>query len=331
MAWNHLQKSRPNGNLDALITFFASTVAHLPEVKLDKLIYIAHLYHYATVGELLTPIRFFSLAFGPHAPTIRIAVKALLGGQAISMAASRTSSDPVYSNPCLIVKAGAPMAAGLASSQLRSLQEVLQEWGDQPYERILDFTTRTVPYLSTPYREPIDWAASPPCRELKRTLSLAQRAAIHQFVGQPQAPFEYSEFSRQAGLLSVSEVAEIYLALAGGRPESLPDREHLGFDRQTVSRALTGSGEKRRSEPNEYPDEIDEAAQIADALFSGLCFRNLSARVALTAGMLFLKKRGYVFDGDVLESQWPPGHSHQIFQEWFWKVGVKVDTAPKSC
>ncbi|MFO7643818.1 MAG: hypothetical protein R6W95_05490 [Desulfosarcina sp.] len=331
MAWAHLQKSRPNGSLDELITFFAATVAHLPEVKLDKLIYIAHLYHYADVGELLTPIRFFSLAFGPHAPTIRVAVKALLEGQAISMVASRTSSDPVYSNPCLIVKAGAPMAAGLASSQLRSMQEVLQEWGDQPYERILDFSTRTVPYLSTPYREPIDWAASPPCRELKRSLSLAQRAAIHQFVDQPQAPLENFEVDGQADPLSISEVAEIYLALAGGRPESLPDREHLGFDRQAVSRALTGSGAKTNPGLKVYPDEIAEAAQITDALFSGLCFKNLSARVALIAGMLFLKKCGYVFDGNVLESRWPPGHSRQIFQEWFWKVGLKVDTAPKSC
>ena len=52
--------------LTNLIDYFASTVPHLQDVKLNKLIYIAHLYHYAEHGKLLTNTRFFSLSYGGH-------------------------------------------------------------------------------------------------------------------------------------------------------------------------------------------------------------------------------------------------------------------------
>ena len=50
--------------LKDLISYFACKVDHLPEVKLGKLIYIAHLYHYAEYGDLLTETRFVALGFG---------------------------------------------------------------------------------------------------------------------------------------------------------------------------------------------------------------------------------------------------------------------------
>jgi hypothetical protein len=45
------RRNQENDSLKDFITYFAGTVEYLPEVKLDKLIYIAQLYHYSNYGE----------------------------------------------------------------------------------------------------------------------------------------------------------------------------------------------------------------------------------------------------------------------------------------
>jgi hypothetical protein len=330
MAFKPSQNIKENDALDDLITFFAGTVVHLPEVKLDKLIYVAHLYYYATFGELLTKTRFFSLSYGPHAPTIRSALRRLFESKSIFFEESRTSSDPVYSNPCLIIKAGGPKHKGLSSSCLDALRDVLEDWGDKPYKLILDFTSRTIPYLSTSYRDPIDWTLSRPYHELKHVLPYPQRLCIHKFVEKHETQGQRSDARCQGDPLSVHEVAEIYLALCGERPDKIPSQDYFGFDLQSVQHALDkGTGKSERG--SRELDEIEMASQITDSLLTSLSFGSLSARVALTTGMLFLKKKGYCFDGDVLEAHWPHGNSYEIIKEWFGRVSVKVDTKSWSC
>jgi hypothetical protein len=326
MEFKRSQNSKQNNGLDDLITFFAGAVVHLLEVKLDKLIYIAHLYHYANLGELLTKTRFFSLSYGPHAPTIRSALRRLLESKSISLKESRTSSDPVYSNPCLIIKACGNKDYNLSSSRLKTLQEVLEAWADKPYELILDYTARTIPYLATSYREPIDWILSRPHRELKHALPYSQRVFIHRFVEKPETPVQQFNALSQEAQLSIHEIAEIYLAACGEQPDKIPSRESLGFDLQSVLCALDKRAGKNERGSGKHPDEIEQASQIADSLLNSLSFRSLSARVALKTGMFFLRKQGYAFDGDVLEEHWPDGNSHEILKEWFGRVSVKVDT-----
>ena len=53
-----------------------------------------------------------------------------------------------------------------------------------------------------------------------------------------------------------------------------------------------------------------------------MSFRGYSSRVALKTGMLYLKKSGYTFDRDVLEVNWPDGHSYEILKKWFRSVSV---------
>ena len=330
MEFKSPQDSRQNDVLNDLVTFFADTVAHLPEVKLDKLIYIAHLYHYANFGEFLTRTRFFSLSYGPHAPIIRSALRRLLENKSIDFTESRTSADPVYSNPCLIIKARSPSEKNLSSPCLNTLQEVMQDWGDKPYELILDYSARTIPYLSTSYREPIDWTLSRPYRELKQVLPYPQRVCIHSFVEKPEKPVHQSEACSQGGPVSVHEVAEIHLAVCGGQPGEIPSREYLGFDLQSVHHALDKPAGRNESGSN-YLDAIEKASQITDSLLTSLSFRSLSARVALKTGMFFLRKQGYSFDGDVMEAHWPDGNSYEILKEWFGRVSVRVDTKSQSC
>ena len=308
--------------MNALIISFAGNVAHLPEVKLDKLIYIAHLYHYANFAEILTDTRFFSLAYGPHAPGIRSASRKLLDSNSIFLTESRTSSDPVYSNPCLIMKARDPGHSDkhLSSTLLKTLREVFENWGDKPYERILGYTARTIPYLSTRYRESIDWNLIRPYSGLKHALPRAEQVRIHRFVERPEAPFDDSGGPTRACFLSVNDIAEIYLALCGGHPDGIPPREHLGFDLQSVLDSLDKPAGGNETGSGRYPAEIENAAQLAHSLVDSLSFRSFSARVALKAGMFFLRNLGYSFDETILEEHWPDRNSYEVLEEWFGRV-----------
>jgi hypothetical protein len=327
--------SKKNGRKDALddvIAFFSGTVEHLPEVKLDKLIYIAHLYHYASFGDVLTKTRFFSLSFGPHAPGVRSAVKRLVENKSVFLKASRTSSDPIYSNPCLIIRAGGPAKKGdFSAPPSPVLQEVLADWGEKAYEAILEYVARTVSFLSTPYREPIDWTLSPPHRGLIHTLSYHQRVFIHRFVEKPETPVDQPDALCREAPLSVPEVAEIYLAACGEPPDRIPSREALGFDLPSVFRVIDKEGGAHQSRPSNDADDMEGAARIAAALLTALSFRTFSARVALKTGMFFLRKKGYCFDGDVLGEHWPKGNSYEVLKEWFGRLSLRVDTHQETC
>jgi hypothetical protein len=326
MESNGSQNNNENDRLKDLITYFARRVAHLLEVKLDKLIYISQLYHYSNSGKLLTKTRFFGLSYGPHAPLIRSTLKKQLENKSIYLTESQTSSDAVYSNPCLIIKSSEQNDKNLPCLCLNTLRKVVEDWGDKPYEQILDYTTRTIPYLSTCYREPISWSLIQPYRDLKYALSFPQRVQIHRFVEEPEkASFQHHTYSEWCPV-SINEVVEIYLALCGQLPDKIPSQRYLGFNLQTVLYAFDQLRNKNEGGTEKYPTEIDMAVQLTNSLLNFMSFKSYSSRVALKTGMLFLKKLGYSFCGDVLEHHWPDGNSHKILKKWFSRVSVKVAT-----
>jgi prophage maintenance system killer protein len=308
MEFNGSQQKTENDCLKNLITYFAYTVANLTEVKLDKLIYIAHLYHYSNYGELLTKTRFFGFSYGPHAPLIRSTLKKQLENRSLFLTESRTSSDPVYSNPCLIIKTSEHNVKNLSCLCLNTLREVVEDWGG----------------------EPISWTLIQPYRDLKYVLSLPQRVQIHRFVEEPEKTmFQHHAYSEWS-LVSINEVAEIYLALSGELPDKIPSQGYLGFNLQNALYAFDNLQDKNKGDTEKYPTEIDKAAQLTDSLLKSMSFRSYSSRVALKTGMFFLKKLGYSFDGDALEEHWPDGNSHKILMKWFSRVSVKVNTKQKS-
>ncbi len=321
------QHSDKKDRLKDLITYFARAVAHVQEVKLGKLIYIAQLYHYSNFGELLTETRFFSLGYGPHAPLIRSTLKKQLEDSALYLTESRTSKDPVYSNPCMIIKASEQNDENLSHRCLNTLKEVVEDWGNKPYEHILDYTTRTIPHLSTYYRESIDWTSIRPHRDLRYALSLPQRDRIHKFVDEPEKATYQHHSSGECCPVSVNEVAEIYLALCGERPDKMPSQEYLGFNLQTVLYAFDKLRDKNERGLEKSPIEIDKAAQLTHSLLNSMSFMSYSSRVALITGMLYLTKLDYSFDGDVLENHWPDGNSQKTLKEWFSRVSVRLGTS----
>jgi hypothetical protein len=327
---NSLKNGRHRISLQDVIRYFACTIPHLQEVKLDKLSYIAQLYHYSNYGELLTGNRFFSMSFGPHAPTVRSTVKKQIEKNVLFWEESRTSSDPVYSNPCLIIKSCEDKETGMVTSCLNTLREVVEDWADMPYNTILDYTARTIPYLSTNYREPIDFTAIQPFRELRLVLPLPQRNQIHRFVEEPDKAMVEEITVEETVPLTINEVAEIYLALCGDLPDKIPSQIYLGFNLNAALLAVTRMYDKHNHDANRDPTEFDKAAQLTFALLDSMSFRSYSGRVALKAGMLFLKKLGYSFGGDVLEDHWPKGHSPGALRDWFNRVSVKVVRQKKS-
>jgi hypothetical protein len=315
MVFNSVPQSKQKDALGSLITYFAGTVAHLPEVKLGKLIYIAQLYHYSDHGESMTEARFFSLGYGPHAPILRSAVRMQLEKNTVCLAEARTSSDPVYSNPCYIIKLCRPCDESISCHGLSTLRAVTEDWADKPYEQILDYTVRTMPYLSTGYRELIDWTSIRPNRDLKAALSAPQRARIHRFIERPEET-AWRDLG-EGPLVTINEVAEIYLALCGVHPDKVPPQEYLGFDLEAARHAIDFLRDGRRSGVEKARSETEKAARMADHIFNSMSFRSYSARVALTTAMLFLRRSGFSFCADALEDHWPEGNTYKAFMEWF--------------
>ncbi len=309
-----------------IITHFACTVQHLLEVKLDKLIYIANLYHYSNHGELLTNIRFFSLSFGPHAPIIRSILNELTESDVIYLMDSRTSTDPVYSNLCKIIKANDHEKNKLPVPWQNTLTRVEEDWGSKSFEDILDYTTRTIPFLSTGYRMQIDWKTIPLFGDLTRILSLDQRVRIHEFIDHPVERQMYlNTYDNESCPISVNEIAEMYLAIRGNDPENIPSTSSLGFDIEAVVSALRMVDVKHENGAEKHLAAIDEAARLAGFLLNAVSFKNYSGRVALMTGLLFLKRSGYSFDGDALEDSWPEGNDFESVKKWFGKVSIKAE------
>jgi len=310
--------------LKVLVTYFGSKVSHLQEVKLDKLIYIAQLYHYANYGELLTKIPFFSLSRGPHAPAIRSVIKEQLESRAIYLKVVPSNKDPF--NPCLIIRSHELKDKIQYTACLNTLREVLEDWGDKHFKDILDYTTRTIPFISTTYRDPIDLTRTQPLKDLKCVLSLSERISIHQFVQAPEGPYDRGIGRDGSHPLSVIEVAEIYLALCGVLPGKIPSRKHLGFNIQAVLEAFGTLDEKNEDGASKHFMDIHKATQLTDALMNSKGFGHLTHRVALKAGMLFLRRLGYSFEKNDLEEEFPLPYDYKTLREWFAKVSVKVVT-----
>jgi hypothetical protein len=307
--------------LKGLSIYFASRISHLQEVKLGKLIYITQLYHYANYRELFTPIPFFSFSRGPHAPAIRFVIKQQLENREIYLKVARSTKDPF--NPCLILRSHKLSEKRLSAEWLNTAEEVFEDWGNKRFGEILDYTTRTIPFLSTRYRGTIDMTRIRLFNDIKMVLSLPERIWIHRFVKAPADEHDQVNGRSGSNTVSVKEVAEIYLSLCGDHPEKIPSREHLGFSLQAIVGALRALDAKNNAITANYLNHIDRAAQLTDKLIKSNCFREVNYKVALKTGMFFLKRAGFCFKKDELEKNFTMMSDYQTLKEWFAKVSIK--------
>jgi prophage maintenance system killer protein len=98
----------------------------------------------------------------------------------------------------------------------------------------------------------------------------------------------------------------------------------VGFNLKAALLAVSKMNDHHKNGANLEPTEFDKAARLASVLLDSMSFRNYSGRVALIAGMFFLKKLGYSFGGDILEDHWPESNALGTLRDWFNRVSVKV-------
>jgi hypothetical protein len=310
-----------------LIVYLGCIVPHLQEVKLNKLIYVAHLYHYSNYGLLLTKTPFLNFSHGPHAPAIRSVINEQLESNAMRLEISRSETEPPYSNPCIIIKSCVRKDGRLSNQCWNTMKEVVEDWGDKTFKEILDYATRTIPFISTGYREPIDLTSIQPSQSLKCALTLPERVRLHKFIKTPEeAVGKAGGCNSQACSVSVNEAAEIYLALCGDLPEKIPSKEHLGFNAQAVLDAFGNACDKNEDGTENHLTDTDGAAQLAHSLINPAGFRYHNNSVALRIGMLLLKRRGYSFDRNFVEENSPAVHDYESLRDWFGRASSRLAT-----
>lgn len=310
-----------------LIVYLGCIVPHLQEVKLNKLIYVAHLYHYSNYGLLLTKTPFLNFSHGPHAPAIRSVINEQLESSAMRLDICRSETEPPYSNPCIIIRSCVIKDKNLSDSCLNTMGEVVEDWGDKTFKEILDYATRTIPFISTSYRDPIDLTSIQPSQGLKCALTLPERVRLHKFVQIPEgAVGKAGGCNNGACSVSVNEAAEIYLALCGDLPEKIPSKEHLGFNAQAVLDAFGNACDKNEDGTENHLTDTDRAAQLAHSLLNSAGFRHHNNSVALRIGMLFLKRCGYSFDRSFVEENPPAAHDYETLRYWFGRASSRLAT-----
>jgi hypothetical protein len=309
--------------LQDLITYFGSRVPHLQMVKVDKMVYIAQLYHYSTYGERITSVPFVSLSRGPHAPDIRSIMEELLERNIIYT--EQNPSEIESANPCLLIKYDDTDTGHLPDSCLNTLQEVIEDWGQKKFGKVLDYFTRTMPFLSTPYKDSIDFRKNPPSHQIKEVLPLSRRMQIHRFIHSPEeAMWDKNDSGRDAAGVSLSEVVETYLCLCGTGPQAIVSREHLGFDIRAVSAALAAPGGTGVQGSSGQEEDLSRAAKLTESLVHARCFNHENEKVAFWAGMFFLKKRGYVLGKDFQGGIFPKAYEYETIKAYFRRISGTV-------
>jgi len=314
MQGSHTLDRKEKDRLKDLVTFFGFRVPHLQMVKVDKMIYIAQLYHYSTYGELLTDVPFLSLSRGPHSPVIRSFMEELIERKVIYIEQNRSEIESA--NPCLLIKSDTPGTDHLPGTCLHTLETVLEEWGKEKFGKVLDYFTRTISFLSTPYKEAIDFKKIQPFAGLREVLALPQRRLIHRFVQYPgEAVDDESDFDLAPSPVSMQEVVEIYLCLCDTKPQGILSSEYRGFDGKTLVEILERLGDTNGSGQSEKETDVSRAARYTELLARSRCFRHENEKVAFQVGRLFLKKRGYSLDQRLGGTNSLKGHAE--IKAWF--------------
>lgn len=172
------QKKEERDNLRDVIVYLAFKVPGLSEAKLNKLIFLADLYHYAKSGKRLTKVPFKHFHHGPWSP--EIAEEAFSGdGEYLRVETVLTKR---YGH-VQVIKPKVDLAeVDLTDEEMATLAEVVREWGKKDLPEIIKHSKRTLVFMGTPYKNIIRFESFPPDPSLRDVLSIKQERAIHRFV-----------------------------------------------------------------------------------------------------------------------------------------------------
>jgi len=166
--------------LQNVIVYLAFKVKNLSKAKLNKLIFLADLYHYSKHGQRITEVPFLHYHHGPW--SIVVEQEAMENdGEQICLKEIESSTK----GEVLIIKPNVRRTqVKLSPEYIKTLDEVIRDWGGKPYREIVDYVKRTTLFTSTRFKSRIEFRNIRPSIESRRILSAAEERDLTNFLNQ---------------------------------------------------------------------------------------------------------------------------------------------------
>jgi len=166
--------------LNDVIVYFAFEIPNLSEAKLNKIIFLADLYHYANRGHRITSVPFRNYLHGPWSSIIAQTAQESDGRDIrIEIVHSQRKGD------MMIIRPNVPQTTiDLPKEAIHTVKEVAHQWGQLSLTEVIEFAKRTPLFVSTPFGEVIDFERVPPSPDLLKTCSATAAKRISESLRQ---------------------------------------------------------------------------------------------------------------------------------------------------
>lgn len=172
-------EKRPEGILQNIVTYLCFKSRYNSARKLTKLVYLVDVYHYDLFGRRLTDVPFKHYLYGAWAPDIAEAEEELCEAGILKEEVIPTTSGYHATVPRPLVEG---TMIDLPDSALQVLEMVIEDWGCIFPDAVVAFTKRTLPFLNTPFGEPIDFSRIDPATEYARQHGISEEEAATELV-----------------------------------------------------------------------------------------------------------------------------------------------------
>jgi len=168
------KQKKPEGILQNIITYFCFKADPNSTTKLTKLCYLADVYHYQMYGKRLTNLPFKHFHFGPWTKEIQMTLEELYERGIIVEKRIRTKKG----QDATIPKPNIPQAEiTLSKDAFKTLEDVIIDWGEATTEEIVNYCKKTLPFLSTPFDERIDFSRTDEIKEYAKKKGVSKQKA----------------------------------------------------------------------------------------------------------------------------------------------------------
>jgi len=167
-------EKRPEGVLQNIITYLCFKSRRHGLTKLTKLVYLADVYHYDLFGERLTNVPFIHYYYGTWAPDLDQTLHELYEAAILKEEVVPTRSGYYATVPKPSIS---QTAIELPESAFQVLEMVIEDWGTASLDEVVEFTKRTLPFLNTPFGEPIDFSRIDPITEYAKERDISEEEA----------------------------------------------------------------------------------------------------------------------------------------------------------
>lgn len=170
--------AREHEILQNVIAYLAFKVRNLSKAKLNKLIFLADLYHYSKHGRRITKVPFLHYKHGPWSIVIEQEAMENDGEQILLEEIESSTRGEI-----LIIRPNPRKPQfKLSAIHMETLKEVIRDWGDKPYAEIVEYVKRTTLFTSTCFKSQIEFKSMKPSLESRRVLTAAEEKELTTFL-----------------------------------------------------------------------------------------------------------------------------------------------------